>query len=670
MITEQNPTLPKLVRTGIDLGDGAFPLISGSLDYFRVPHAEWARTLSALKRLGVRIVETCVPWSLHQNQASDLHFSGENERDLPAFLEAIQTAGLYACLRLGPAVNAELTGFGIPQDVLWDEACQARSPRGEPVIVPALPRCFPAPSLASTAFLNEAQFWLENVAQVIAPFAFPKGPVILLQLDSTAAFFSRDALYDQDYHPDSVRAYRTFIQARYATAEQLRNAYGDSGLSFDTLKPPERLNAHTVKGLLRHLDWAEFQEQVVANALGHFLTTLNTKRLAHLPVCHNLPSSAPHTVIDPALITQKVLLLGQNYGQGASERTRSQIECQTSRLVTLAERHQTPAFASELLAGFSPGLAPSSEEETRFAALAALAYGVNAFNIHMAVDRDRWIGAPIGEHGQERPGFNFWQQLLINIEQTGLCSLKRTIEAYLVVPRSYRRLCRALNVMGPANLGFFGGLGLDPEALPSEDTFGLSHSLVEDVQTFLHTLEQAFDQEGVPYAYCSDDDFEFAVSRGRWTLIASSGSLPRKLLENVQTALSQEKAISVGPHDPVFDDAWTALERPLSAERPGAGLPMWIGSDAHRIRQAVKTFAELPGLSRTAPASETHTTLFCDDSGTLQVAFAINSQHTAQSALIFSDQAATDVFTLEAFEATQGAVRVPVAGRTVRMLRF
>ncbi len=662
-------TPPKLTRSGIDLGNGPIPLISGSLHYFRVPKQYWRLALDGLKRLGVGIVQSCVPWSFHQESGGDLTFSGDNERDLPAFLEAVQGAGLYASLSVGPSVNAELTGFGIPQDVLWDEQCQARSSQGAPVMVPALPRVFPAPSFASSAFLSEAQLWLEGVAQVLAPFAFPKGPVILLELD-TASFHFRDALYDQDYHPDAITAYRAFIQARYGSVGELRNVYGDSGLSIENLKPPERLSAHSAQGLVRHLDWAEFQEHSLAVAVDRFRKSLNYRHLAELPVCLAQPKSAPHAVIDPALLSESVNLTGQNFGAVSDPRGRRKILHQTSALVTRAQHRGTPAFATELSAGSPPQLGLRSDSEAEFAALTALAYGVNAFNIYMAVERDRWIGAPVGQRGQSRPGFEFWQRLLAAIQETELCALTRKVEVHVVVPRSYLRLCRTLNALGPLNLGVLSQLGGEPDDAATEDALGLNHPVIQDVEQFLRTLEAALERAGIPYAVCSDDNFDFAVNHGRWTLIASTGSLPAQLLQKIATAIQLGRALSVGPHDPVRDERWKPITPGLAVSQGSSTLPVWIGSEPKLIQDAVKIFANLPDVFCTLADSPAHTTLFHDPSEQLRVGFAMNADPFPKDALFSSLNAAVDVITKEAFESLAGKVRVPLAPKSARMLKF
>ena len=62
---------------------------------------------------------------------------------------------MHVIVRPGPHINAELTYFGLPERVVWDRECQARTPRDNPVILPIVPVAFPVPSYASDAFLDE-----------------------------------------------------------------------------------------------------------------------------------------------------------------------------------------------------------------------------------------------------------------------------------------------------------------------------------------------------------------------------------------------------------------------------------------------------------------------------------------------------------------------------------
>ena len=82
--------------------------------------------------------------------------------------------------------------------------------------------------------------------------------------------YFRDGVYDQDYHPDAIAHYREFLRDKYEDVEVLRDVLGDPGPTFFNVEPPRRLQATTPLDLARHLDWAEFQEALLARAFERY----------------------------------------------------------------------------------------------------------------------------------------------------------------------------------------------------------------------------------------------------------------------------------------------------------------------------------------------------------------------------------------------------------------
>ena len=57
--------------------DGApFQIISGAIHYFRVVPEYWRDRLEKLKALGCNIVETYIPWNLHEPVKGSFRFDG------------------------------------------------------------------------------------------------------------------------------------------------------------------------------------------------------------------------------------------------------------------------------------------------------------------------------------------------------------------------------------------------------------------------------------------------------------------------------------------------------------------------------------------------------------------------------------------------------------------
>jgi beta-galactosidase len=77
------------------------------MHYWRHPQAEWRAGLEAMRAMGLRLVDTYVPWGVHETAAGEYEF-GERDRrlDVARFLEIAHEVGLRCVLRPGPHINA------------------------------------------------------------------------------------------------------------------------------------------------------------------------------------------------------------------------------------------------------------------------------------------------------------------------------------------------------------------------------------------------------------------------------------------------------------------------------------------------------------------------------------------------------------------------------------
>src|SRR5258708_1732038 len=286
------PVCVRLSPHGLDLCDGeVLPLWAGAMHYWRHPPRDWRIGLEAMKKMGLRIVDTYVPWGVHETAPGEYDFGERDPRlNVARFLELAHEVGLRCLLRPGPHINAELTFFGLPERIVWDPQCQARTPGGHPVMLPIVPVAFPVPSYASGVFFEETSRWYQAVGERLARLCWPDGPIVLVQVDNEGALYFRDGQYDQDYHPDAVRAFRDFLRAKYRrNTKALRNSWDEETLGFATVEPPKRFDSRETRELSRHVDWAEFHEQLLSSAMDRMATSLKEAGFSGLPTTHNLP---------------------------------------------------------------------------------------------------------------------------------------------------------------------------------------------------------------------------------------------------------------------------------------------------------------------------------------------------------------------------------------------
>ena len=380
---------------------------AGSVHYCVERAPDW-RACLAPPRASACAGDIYVPGRVHEISPGVLEL-GQNDpqRDVAAFLRLAHELGLYAIVRPGPHINAELTCFGIPERVVWDASCQARSPKQSPVMLPMVPHAFPVPSYASEAFHDEAARFFQALAPALAPLVWPAGPIVLLQIDNEGALYFRDGAYDQDYHPDAIALYRGFLRDKYRTLDALEAAYGqppprgggfegegpasEGTPRFATVEPPVRFDAETPRDLPRHLDWSEFHEHLLATALERFARALAAGGMPRLPTMHNLPIGQETTPLNVARMTRAVDLVGLDYYHTAGERSRATISRRTSELAVRCDALGC-AFACEMGAGLHDLFpARGARQRVHYAGGAPTAARLQHY---MAVERDGGSARP------------------------------------------------------------------------------------------------------------------------------------------------------------------------------------------------------------------------------------------------------------------------------------
>jgi len=653
----------RLGRRGLRIGDtpAELGLWSGAVHYWRLARDDWRPALLETARLGLPIVETYAPWGVHELGPGEFDFGERDPRkDLGAFLDLAGELGLYVFLRPGPHINAELTYFGIPERVVYDKACQARSPRQNPVILSFPPEMFPVPSYASSNYHGEVGRWFDAVAEIAAPRLWPDGPIVLLQVDNEASYYFRDDNYEQDYHPDAVELWRRFIEAKHGRLEDAAGAHRRPYGSWDEVLPPTRFDARTPEELPLHLDWAEFKEELITQALARMKRRLARAGLKQVPTVHNLPLGDGGLPLSVPAIDRVVDVVGLDYyHQSRQHRTIKRRTLYLSGTVPLP-------YAPELGVGAPYWFPPLSHEDSLFTALVALAYGLRGFNLYMTVDRDRWYGAPIDARGTPRIEAAVWKQLLDALQRLRFHELERRAEVALMVPREYGRLARATHLLGgllsSSHLEAIGGTPVDG---CSEDPLGFDAPVQIDWWWLLGRMSDALTAAGVPYVYVDGETpatrirgirllftpcYEF-VSMERW----------KRLLELGHKGVT----VAFGPRTPTFDDRMRRYPFELPAD-----ARLVDPRHADEARALVDGFVAelaLPRPFRAYPAPVE--TAVHEDADGPKVLFVMQPEDASVDARVEvpGPVELRDVLSGDRF-AGEGEVRIPLAPKSCRML--
>jgi len=87
-------------------------LVSGAIQYARVPHPLWRSRIRAAKQAGLNCIDTHVFWNLHEQAPGKFNFDGD--LNLQQFVQTVGEEGMYCILRPGPYIGADCDFGGLP----------------------------------------------------------------------------------------------------------------------------------------------------------------------------------------------------------------------------------------------------------------------------------------------------------------------------------------------------------------------------------------------------------------------------------------------------------------------------------------------------------------------------------------------------------------------------
>jgi beta-galactosidase len=490
------------LRVGLDLR----PLVSGAVHYWRHDTEDWPRLLDAVVSLGVPMVETYIPWSVHETGPGAYDFTGR--RDVERFVTLAAERDLLVVLRPGPHINAELPDFGFPARVLWDPACQAVGPMGTPVVQHSRTGYFACPSYSSAAFLAEVDGWYDEVVPRIVALQYPHGPVVAVQVDNEMGYFFFVEPFVMDYRPEAVADWRAW-----------------SGLSGE---PPR----DGCEDPTRVASWVGHKEVLRHRALSGLVEGLRGRGIA-VPVFHN---DFPHlgTPLDQATLESS----------GIVDVAANDLYVMREDLAAAMEAGRTLAGSSRLpyiaelgagwvadLVGIPQRLAPRDEE---IAILALLLTGVRAWNWYMLAEREHWYGSPIDRFGNLRADESvLYPRLMAALQALDWWSLQRDAPVLLVRDRDEDRRQAGLRTACEISAV------LDPLQFPAQ-----LRSLEPDRQrSRLETWRALLESAGLDFDEGSSDAQPDA---GRYAVVLDGMTVPRAdLLPDPRYALEAPAGVSL-----------------------------------------------------------------------------------------------------------------------------
>jgi beta-galactosidase len=151
-----------------------FRILSGALHYFRVHPGHWADRIRKARQMGLNTIETYVAWNAHAPRPDE--FRLDDGLDLGRFLDLVAAEGMFAIVRPGPYICAELTNGGLPG---WLRAAGVQAVRS-----------------SDPAFLTAVRRYLGQLAPVVVSRQVDRGgPIIMVQVENEYGAYGRDRGY-------------------------------------------------------------------------------------------------------------------------------------------------------------------------------------------------------------------------------------------------------------------------------------------------------------------------------------------------------------------------------------------------------------------------------------------------------------------------------------------
>lgn len=139
-----------------------FWIVSGTIDYFRIPRALWLDRIRAAAAAGLNTILVRCPWSLHEPRKGEYYF--DDQADVAGFVKLIREQGLKCILRPGPYIGGDLDLGGLPSWLLAEPDLRVRQ--------------------GTAPFLEASSRYFGKLLKVLSPFSGRSGgPIVLVQVE-------------------------------------------------------------------------------------------------------------------------------------------------------------------------------------------------------------------------------------------------------------------------------------------------------------------------------------------------------------------------------------------------------------------------------------------------------------------------------------------------------
>jgi hypothetical protein len=382
----------KVRYNGLELDGNLLPLFSGSFQYWRSERDEWPAIFDQIKALGFGVVESAVPWSVHEDPEGHPDFGRKDPRkDLDHWLTLAAHKGLKVLLNPGPRVDAGLPAQGFPARLAQREELAALAADGGRVAYAGADAPCWEPSCADDRVFEAFDLYLSELAPVLQKHLHPHGAVVGIQVDQSAEAPAHD------YSAASLKLWAHFLDLKYRSVGALGKAWGEKQKSFEEASAPRPSDGQDAP-LRRRQDWVEYQEYLSLWSLSRLSGLYRARGLGSVPLLHafqaswTTPANVPEIEADGGIDV---------CGLSAHAHADTALAA-VDQARYLANSSSLAYFSGYATGSMALSPRPRDLHDEASALLAPLMGGAKGVNFRMLVERDGWVGSPLDGRGDRR----------------------------------------------------------------------------------------------------------------------------------------------------------------------------------------------------------------------------------------------------------------------------
>ena len=532
----------------LQVGEERARWLSGSVHYWRHDPADWPAVLDSVVATGIGMIDTYVPWQVHEQADTSLDFTGQ--LDVGAFLRMAQNRGIRASIRPGPACGAELSTHGYPRRVLDIPGVQGLRCSGLPYILPSASHFFRVPSYASSAFRQEIRRWYRAVGGQLAPLQAPDGPIVAVQIDNEMGYFFQAHAYALDYHPEALAEWRQYVLRLHGSLDAVNAAYGTRVTSVAELEPP-RDGSDPCE--LRRVEWVMFREEHIRTTLAALADDLRSAGFDRTVLFHN-DYARTETPMDQRALESAGSIDVAGVDAYSSRHGGRWIADIGRQLAAMSRMPLIPELGTGWISlpwVIPAGVRPHDQEMVTMAAFLA---GVQGGNFYMLAERDRWYGSPISNSGRLRDEHvGFFQRFAVFLEEARLEELERDVRVLLLEPRAEYRREAARAVLGDIVPAY-------REVMPFDFRLADPGAVGGDARAWYRGMRDAIRAAGLDCDLGVTSAPPLRLDRYELIAVPVLELLDQATLEALAVAVAGGTTVCVGPGIPLLDERLHEVE--------------------------------------------------------------------------------------------------------------